>query len=309
MASAIASSSRCGRACASGSRGCGRMGRRGSARITWCASMRSPRSRRPRSRATCHRDRGKRPADHFRARAQSCVLHLRRRARLSARRQASGRRHVRDRFSGYPDCRDDTIKAMQVALNLGMDRALRHPYAADVDRQGGDLCAGARARRRRPSSTCWSRRPTPAISATARIGTIGAMAAANARPAGCAPKALPNGSIGRRNDATTTRRQSAAARASYFSCCSALTIPSRQLDDRACRDGVHRRNGPCLIPVAPGLMAPSGVHDGRRCAGAARSGPAPARRHESRRFAIVAGRRSRRCWRRPRWCSLRQSRF
>jgi len=24
-------------------------------------------------------------------------------------------------FSGYPDCRDDTIKAMQVALNLGMD--------------------------------------------------------------------------------------------------------------------------------------------------------------------------------------------
>ena len=24
-------------------------------------------------------------------------------------------------FSGYPDCRDDTIKAMQLALNLGMD--------------------------------------------------------------------------------------------------------------------------------------------------------------------------------------------
>jgi 7-cyano-7-deazaguanine synthase len=23
-------------------------------------------------------------------------------------------------FSGYPDCRDDTIKALQVALNLGM---------------------------------------------------------------------------------------------------------------------------------------------------------------------------------------------
>jgi 7-cyano-7-deazaguanine synthase len=26
-------------------------------------------------------------------------------------------------FSGYPDCRDDTIKALQVALNLGMDRS------------------------------------------------------------------------------------------------------------------------------------------------------------------------------------------
>ena len=25
-------------------------------------------------------------------------------------------------FSGYPDCRDDTIKALQVALNLGMNR-------------------------------------------------------------------------------------------------------------------------------------------------------------------------------------------
>lgn len=25
-------------------------------------------------------------------------------------------------FSGYPDCRDDTIKALQVAINLGMDR-------------------------------------------------------------------------------------------------------------------------------------------------------------------------------------------
>jgi 7-cyano-7-deazaguanine synthase len=27
-------------------------------------------------------------------------------------------------FSGYPDCRDDTMKAMQIALSLGMDRRL-----------------------------------------------------------------------------------------------------------------------------------------------------------------------------------------
>lgn len=27
-------------------------------------------------------------------------------------------------YSGYPDCRDDTVKAMQVALNLGLDRRL-----------------------------------------------------------------------------------------------------------------------------------------------------------------------------------------
>ncbi|MCB2036103.1 MAG: 7-cyano-7-deazaguanine synthase QueC, partial [Ottowia sp.] len=28
-------------------------------------------------------------------------------------------------YSGYPDCRDDTMKAMQLALSLGMDRRMR----------------------------------------------------------------------------------------------------------------------------------------------------------------------------------------
>ena len=52
-------------------------------------------------------------------------------------------------YSGYPDCRDDTIKAMQVALTLGMDRRFVAAYAADVDRQGRHLCHGGRARRKR----------------------------------------------------------------------------------------------------------------------------------------------------------------
>ena len=56
-------------------------------------------------------------------------------------------------YSGYPDCRDDTIKALQVALNLGMERRFVLRHAADVDRQGRDLPAGAGPRRRPRWST------------------------------------------------------------------------------------------------------------------------------------------------------------
>ena len=81
-------------------------------------------------------------------------------------------------FSGYPDCRDDTIKAMQVALNLGMDRRfVIHTPLMWIDKAATFALAqeiGGTAL----SSTCWSRRPTPAISATARAAMPGAMAAA-----------------------------------------------------------------------------------------------------------------------------------
>ena len=40
-------------------------------------------------------------------------------------------------FSGYPDCRDDTVKAMQVALNLGMDqRFVLHTPLMWIDKAG-----------------------------------------------------------------------------------------------------------------------------------------------------------------------------
>ena len=40
-------------------------------------------------------------------------------------------------FSGYPDCRDDTVKAMQVALSLGMDRRfVIHTPLMWVDKAG-----------------------------------------------------------------------------------------------------------------------------------------------------------------------------
>ena len=50
-------------------------------------------------------------------------------------------------YSGYPDCRDDTIKAMQVALNLGMDRRfVLHTPLMWIDK-AGDLRAGGGYRR------------------------------------------------------------------------------------------------------------------------------------------------------------------
>jgi len=44
-------------------------------------------------------------------------------------------------YSGYPDCRDDTIKAIQLAINLGMQAPLCHSDAAHVDRQGRNLAS------------------------------------------------------------------------------------------------------------------------------------------------------------------------
>jgi 7-cyano-7-deazaguanine synthase len=40
-------------------------------------------------------------------------------------------------YSGYPDCRDDTIKAMQVALTLGLDKRVTiHTPLMWVDKAG-----------------------------------------------------------------------------------------------------------------------------------------------------------------------------
>ena len=91
-------------------------------------------------------------------------------------------------YSGYPDCRDDTIKALQVALNLGMEsRFVLHTPLMFIDKAetwrlaerlgGAPLVELIRAE----SHSCYL--------ATASTSMTGAMAAAPARPATCAPPA------------------------------------------------------------------------------------------------------------------------
>ncbi len=64
-------------------------------------------------------------AHQFRARPQCDVPDRRRGAGLSPRHLRSGGRHVRDGFSGYPDCRDETVQATARALSLGVARDVR----------------------------------------------------------------------------------------------------------------------------------------------------------------------------------------
>ena len=87
-------------------------------------------------------------------------------------------------FSGYPDCRDDTMKALQVALNLGMDTrmVLETPLMwldkaqtwQLAEQLGGEALVEL------------IRVETHVLWASARTG---ASAAANARPASCASAA------------------------------------------------------------------------------------------------------------------------
>ena len=53
---------------------------------------------------------------------------------------------ARPTSAATPTAGDDTMKALQVALSLGMDHRLPHRHAADVDRQGADLAHGPTTR-------------------------------------------------------------------------------------------------------------------------------------------------------------------
>ena len=94
-------------------------------------------------------------------------------------------------YSGYPDCRDDTIKAMQVALSLGLDKRVSiHTPLMWVDKADTFAMAeeiGGKAFLDlviEESHSCYLGDRTGAMT--------GVMAAASARLASCALKVLRN---------------------------------------------------------------------------------------------------------------------
>jgi len=97
-------------------------------------------------------------------------------------------------YSGYPDCRDDTVKAMQAAVNLGMEsRIVFHTPLMWIDKaaRGGWRRSSAAA----PSSTSSARKPIRATLATAPTSTLGGSAAATATPVGCGLPAGTNSAL------------------------------------------------------------------------------------------------------------------
>ena len=90
-------------------------------------------------------------------------------------------------FSGYPDCRDDTIKALQVALNLGMDRR----FALETPLMWIDKAATWRlARAVRRLSILSAMKHTPVIWAIAKAFIHGALAVVPVLHVSCAPRAM-----------------------------------------------------------------------------------------------------------------------
>src|SRR4051812_36136078 len=200
-----------------------------------------------------HRDRRQRTADDVRPRPQYRVFRLRGRPGISPWRQASRRRRVRDRFfrlSRLPR-RHDQSHAAGAQPRDGPP--FRDPYAADVDRQSCDLRARARHRRRpvrghagRGHPHLLSRRPLAPARLGLRLRAVPGLPFAGRWFCEVEVRTMMT---------TETRRKGEGI---LFLVLFALTIPlANWMIGHA--GTVCPPLGPCLVPVAPGLMAPSGV--------------------------------------------------
>ncbi len=159
-------------------------------------------------------------------------------------------------FSGYPDCRDNTLKALQVAISLGLDA----PMTIETPLMWFDKAQTWAPHRSdwaaRRWSSWWPSTPTPATWATARGATSGATAAACARPATCAvtattPGCIPDGRVAPGGASGMMRVPKACHR----------VAPHEPLDPLA----GHRRRRPAVL--VRGRLQPAGR---------------PARRHRAR---------------------------
>ena len=121
---------------------------------------------------------------------QSDLLRLRRRARLSPRRPAHRRRHVRDRLFRLSRLPRRHRQGDAGGAEPRPRQTHRHPHAADVGRQGRTPSPWPRTSPGSHFSTSLSRTPIAATWATARTGMTGVSAAAIARPANCGRKAM-----------------------------------------------------------------------------------------------------------------------
>ena len=84
-------------------------------------------------------------------------------------------------YSGYPDCRENTMKALELAIDLGMETSLRieRPLMNLSKKPGNSLRRSVATHSSASSVT----KRIPAMREITRTFTTGAMAAGNARPA------------------------------------------------------------------------------------------------------------------------------
>ena len=173
----------------------------------------------------------RRPARDLRAGPQPGVPDLRRLVAHQRGLKHSWREFCETDFSGYPDCRDDTVKALQVAINLGMEArlVLETPLMWIDKAETWRLADAGRARvgrsDRRGNPHLLSRRPD----ASPRLGC---RAAAPAMPAACAPTA-GRAIAPRPADARHRRRHELRARAQR-------RAPAGRGRGRAARSGKFR---------------------------------------------------------------------
>ena len=203
-------------------------------------------------------------------------------------------------YSGYPDCRDDTVKAMQVALTLGMDKRVTiHTPLMWIDK-ADDLRHGRENSAAQPlldlvvedTHSCYLGDRTQRHDWGYGCGDC---PACQLRAQGFA-KFM---SRRRQHDSERHGKAEEHRRRGF----SGPVLPDHsggQLDDRPCRHGLRAQRP---LPAAGGARPDGAVRraDDRRCSGAARPGAATSRRRirhwRDRRRRCDFGRR----WRRRRW--------